>query len=57
MLKNGGNTYIAMTMVISQRAFFVNNGLDQLNLHVTYRKTEWSDYFHFSCPSTSIPTT
>ena len=57
MLKNGGNTYIAMTIVVSQRAFFVNNGLDQLNLHVTYRKTKWSDYFHFSCPSASIPTT
>lgn len=26
VLENGGNTYIAMTMFVSQRAFFVNNG-------------------------------
>ena len=57
MLQNGGNTYIAMTIVVSQRVFFVNNGLDKLNWHVANGKTEWSNDFHFSCPGTSIPTT
>lgn len=36
MLENGSNTYIAMTMLISQRAFFVNNGLNKMNRHVAY---------------------
>ena len=31
MLENGSNTYIAMTMFVSQRAFLVNDGLEQLN--------------------------
>ena len=57
MLENGGYTYIAMTIVVSKRAFFVNNGLDQLNRHVSYGKPEWSDDFHFSCPRNSITTT
>ena len=57
MLKNGGYTDITMTMVVSQRAFFVNNGLDKLNWHVANGKTEWSDDFHFSCACNSITTT
>ena len=36
MLENGSNTYIAMTMFVSQRAFLVNDGLEQLNRHVAY---------------------
>ena len=57
MLENGGNTYIAMTMLVGQRAFFVNNGLNKLNWHVAYGKTEWPDDFHFPCPGNSITTT
>ena len=57
MLENGGYTDIAMTMIVNQRAFFVNNGLDKLNWHVANRKTEWSDDFHFPCPCYSISTT
>ena len=36
VLENGSNTYIAMTMFVSQRAFLVNDGLEQLNRHVAY---------------------
>lgn len=57
VLQNGGNTYIAMAMLVGQRAFQVNNGLNKLNRHVAYGKTEWPDDFHFHCPGNSITTT
>ena len=57
VLEHGSNTYIAMTIFVSQHAFFVNNGLDKLNRHVADRKTEWPDDFHFSCACNSITTT
>ena len=57
VLEHGSNTYIAMTIFVSQHAFFVNNGLDKLNRHVAYGKTERSNDFHFSFPCTSISTT